>query len=491
MARERTTASLAALGEGGQARAMARFAVLRPHLEDGVPLTRAATEAGVPLRTAQRWLARYRRDGLAGLARHPRSDAGGCRSPADLVALVAGLGLKRPRSSAAAIHRRVRDIAAARGWRTPSYGTVHAILSRLDPAMVTLALDGPAAYRDRFELIHRHRAEAPNALWQADHTLLDILVLDEGGKPVRPWLTTVVDDHSRAVAGYMVFLGAPCVLNTCLALRHAIWRKADPAWPVCGVPDVLYVDHGSDFTSRHLDRVAADLRFRVVYSAVARPQGRGKVERLFGTLNAELLPELPGHLVGGKAASTPTLSLARLDREIGAFIAGTYHVRVHGEIGETPLDAWRGRGFLPRLPASLEDLDLLLVLHAEPRRVRRDGIRFQGLRYVAPTLAGFVGEAVTMRYDPRDLSEIRLFHRGGFLCRAVSEEHAGEVVTLKDIETARRAHRRSLRATINERVARVADFLPRHAQAAPSASHRRPVPSPARPRLRLYEEDDP
>ena len=96
-----------------------------------------------------------------------------------------------------------------------------------------------------------------------------------------------------------------------------------------------------------------------------------------------------------------------------------------------------------------------------------------------------------MRYDPRDLSEIRLFHRGGFLCRAVSEEHAGEVVTLKDIETARRAHRRSLRATINERVARVADFLPRHAQPALPASHRRPAPSPARPRLRLYEEDDP
>jgi hypothetical protein len=29
------------------------------------------------------------------------------------------------------------------------------------------------------------------------------------------------------------FLGAPCVLNTCLALRYAIWRKADPAWPLC------------------------------------------------------------------------------------------------------------------------------------------------------------------------------------------------------------------------------------------------------------------
>ncbi|MDR6775744.1 Mu transposase C-terminal domain-containing protein [Azospirillum sp. BE72] len=491
MAREKTTAPFATLTEEGQAQAMARFAALRPHLEDGVPLARAAADAGVPLRTAQRWLARYRRDGLASLARRSRSDAGARRSPDDLVTLIEGLGLKRPRLSAATIHRRVCNVAAAQGWRAPSYGTVHAILSSLDPTMVTLALDGPAAYRNRYELIHRHRAETPNALWQADHTQLDVLILDESGKPARPWLTTVIDDRSRAVAGYLVFLGAPCVLNTCLALRHAIWRKADPAWPVCGVPDVLYVDHGSDFTSRHLDRVAADLRFQVVYSAVGRPQGRGKVERLFGTINTELLPELPGYLVKGRPASPPTLSLARLDHEVGAFIAGTYHARIHGGIGETPLDAWRCEGFLPRLPDSLEDLDLLLIQHAEPRRVRRDGVRFQGLRYVAPTLAGFIGEAVTVRYDPRDLSEIRLFHRGGFLCRAVSEEHAGKVVTLKDIQAARRAHRRSLRTAINERVAKVADFLPHHDQPSRPVPPPRPAASPARPRLRLYEEDDP
>jgi putative transposase len=73
-------------------------------------------------------------------------------------------------------------------------------------------------------------------------------------------------------------------------------------------------------------------------------------------------------------------------------------------------------------------------------------------------MAGYVGDAVTIRYDPRDLSEIRVFYRNTFLCRAVSEEHAGEVVTLKDIQAARRLHRRSLRTTINERVSRVVDF---------------------------------
>src|SRR5690349_11984992 len=221
MTRDRkTTPGLVALPEEQRQLAMKRVAVLQPHFEEGVPLTQAARDAGVPLRTAERWLARYRQTGLAGLARPVRRDAAAHKLPADLVALIEGMGLKKPRSSIAAIHRRISKIAQAHGWRVPSYSTVYAILAALDPAMVTLAQDGAAAFRDRYELIHRHRAEAPNALWQADHTLLDILILDEDGKPARPWLTTVVDDHSRAIAGYLVFLGAPCVLNTCLALRH-------------------------------------------------------------------------------------------------------------------------------------------------------------------------------------------------------------------------------------------------------------------------------
>lgn len=47
--------------------AMRRFAALRPHLEEGVSLAAAARAADVPIRTAQRWLSRYRLEGLDGL----------------------------------------------------------------------------------------------------------------------------------------------------------------------------------------------------------------------------------------------------------------------------------------------------------------------------------------------------------------------------------------------------------------------------------------
>lgn len=74
--------------------------------------------------------------------------------------------------------------------------------------------------------------------------------------------------------------------------------------------------------------MAVNLHFELVYSTVARPQGRDKIERLFGTLNTELLPELPGYLKHGKPATELKLSLAELDRAIGTFLIGIYNARI-------------------------------------------------------------------------------------------------------------------------------------------------------------------
>jgi len=255
-----------------------RWRILRLHVEDDIPLTELARETGTAVRTLQRWHHLYRTGGIAALEPQPRKDAGTRRTPAELVAFVERLALTRPRPSIATLHRLTVTEAARLNDPAPSYATVRAIVGALDPALVTLALEGPAAYRDRHELVFRHRAERPNARWQADHTELDILITGTDGRPERPWLTTVLDDYSRAICGHMVFTGAPSAMNTALALRQAIWRKADPAWAMCGIPDVLHVDHGSDFTSHHLEYTAVALKIRMIFSTIARPQGRGKIE---------------------------------------------------------------------------------------------------------------------------------------------------------------------------------------------------------------------
>jgi putative transposase len=135
--------------------ALARFRLLRPHLEEHVPLARLARDQGIPLRTARRWVQRYRAHGLVGLARRPRADRGKRAFPAELVQLIEGLALRTPALSAAAIHRQVAAVAPAQEWPTPSYSAVYAIVRSLHPGLVTLAHEGAKAYRERFDLIRR------------------------------------------------------------------------------------------------------------------------------------------------------------------------------------------------------------------------------------------------------------------------------------------------------------------------------------------------
>jgi putative transposase len=140
------------------------------------------------------------------------------------------------------------------------------------------------------------------------------------------------------------------------------------------------------------------------------------------------------------------------------------------------------------MPDSLEQLDLLLLTVAKPRTVRRDGIRFLGQRYLAPMLAAYVGESVILRYDPRDVAEVRVFYRDRFLCRAICQELAGATVPLREIMKARNRQRRDLRQTLRERVQVVESLLRAHrgrlseAEASDQTwSAEASVPSPPKP----------
>jgi putative transposase len=118
-------------------------------------------------------------------------------------------------------------------------------------------------------------------------------------RTAKPWLTAILDDYSRAVAGYFLSFESPSSLNTALALRQAIWRKEDPRWKVCGIPEILYTDNGSDFTSRHLEQVSADLKIRLVFSTPGIPRGRGRIERFFSSVDQMFLCALPGFKSSG------------------------------------------------------------------------------------------------------------------------------------------------------------------------------------------------
>jgi putative transposase len=215
------------------------------------------------------------------------------------------------------------------------------------------------------------------------------------------------------------------------------------------------------------------------------------------TINQMCLAALPGYAPRGTKdrAGQAQLTLAELDAAIGRFIVDVYNRRAHSETGQPPQDRWEAGGFLPRMPESLEQLDLLLLTVTKQRKLHPDGIHFQGLRYIDPVLAAYVGEDVVVRYDPRDLAEIRVYHRGRYLCRAICPDLAGTTVSLKDIAAARNARRRELRRQLSERATVVDRLIAVHTPASPllpptaTGSTTQAGGDPPAPRLRRYREE--
>lgn len=475
--------------------AFQKFTIIEPYLEDGVSLSKIAKYHDIGLSTLKKWVQRYRKDGVAGLKRKQRSDKGMRQNiSVELEALVEALVLKKPPISLAAIHRKISEVAEEKKQAIPSYRIVRDIAQKINPALVLLAHEGSKAYNQQYELIYRREASAPNKIWQADHTPLDIVLLDENGESNKPWLTIIIDDYSRVICGYYLSFDPPCSIHVALALRQAVWRKSNPNWQVCGIPDIFYSDNGSDFKSKHIQQVAIDLKIQLKNSIPGKPQGRGRVERFFLTVTQLLLMNLPGYTPPKTTFPIATMTLEEFTPLFEKFIVEEYHHRIHSTIKMKPLVRWNENSFLPRLAESLEQLDLLLLTVVKQRKVRRDGIHFKTFRYMDITLAAFVREWVTIRYDPRDLAEIRVYHNDQFLCKAVCQELASYTISLKEITRARRKRKKELRKIINEKKTLLDVVLESKSKTSKAINApKEPIIKSAKPakkiKLKLYEND--
>ncbi len=472
--------------------ALEKYKMIRPYLEKESSLVGLAKYYDIGLRSLKRWVKTYQEEGLVGLERKSYSGKGKRRTIDELLEkTVEALVLQKPPLTYAAIHRQIGRIAKGKGFKAPSYVVVRAIAKSMNTGLVVLSQQGSKVYNQTFELIYRRESEVSNAMWQADHTPLDILLIDEKGNARKPWLTIIIDDYSRAISGFFLSFDAPCALHVALALRQAIWRKANHHWQVCGIPQVLYTDNGTDFKSKHIEQVAADLKIRLVNSIPGKPQGRERVERFFLTLVQTLVMDLPGYAPAGYIASAKaTLTLKTFAPLLENFIVEDYHHKVHSTTGEPPLKRWTGKGFLPQLPDNLEQLDLLLMTVVRPRKVHRDGIHFQTFCYIDTVLAAYVGEEVTIRYDPRDLAEIRVYFEDKFLCRAICPELADKTVSLKDIIRARQRRKKELRNTITQRKTLLESILEDAPDKVPSLASKEEKPKTKKKHsLKLYRND--
>ena len=369
---EAADVSLSARERGRLVRALAE----REHLDvDGrwVRVTRT---------TLDRWIRAYRQGGFDALVPAPRRPT---RGMPERLELAEALRSEQPARTAAQIHRIILEAEGA----APSARTIQRHLK---------AVGLPWKSSQVARALGRFEAEAPNELWTGD--ALHGPLID--GR--RTFLFCFLDDHSRLLVGYRWAMRED-VLNASGALRSGIAAR--------GVPKAVYVDNGSPFVSGQLLRACAVLGIRLIHSTPGRPEGRGKIERVFRTVRDQVLVELEDR---------PPASLEDLNRIFQSWAEQVYHQRVHTETGQAPLDRFLAAG-PPTRPS--ERVLREAFRWSERRTVSKTGtVGMHGNTYeVDPELAG---RQVDLIFDPLDMAEVQVRldgHHHGMAVPRVIKRH--------------------------------------------------------------------
>jgi len=309
----------------------------------------------------------------------------------------------------------------------PSRRSIDRRLQRM-PQLRVARRNGPAEVRP-VVAPGSFRVKRPLAVVQIDHTLADVMVVDElYRQPIgRPYLSLIMDVATRSVLAPVVSFEAPSAATVALSLARACapktrWLESlelSIDWPMQGLPLSLHLDNAPEFHSKALERGCAELGIELTYRPRGRPHFGGHIERLIGTLMAQLsaLPGATGASVkarkGRKPAAQAVMTLRELEQWLALEIGERYHHAPHRGLssGTTPYGAWQADIPTPVSPSVLNQIPFVF-LPGEERRVRRDGVHFENVRYWHPVFSAWATrrKMLLIRYDPRDLS--RLYARG-------------------------------------------------------------------------------
>lgn len=443
----------------------------------GQKLKEAAEKLAVSVRTVQRLVKKWEQDGVVGFTQTGRADKGKHRIGEEWENFIlktyreGNKGSKRmtPKQVALRVQAKARELEDS---KPPNYRTVLRVLAPvLEKQEKTKSIRSPGWRGTTLSVKTREgkdlSVDYSNHVWQCDHTRVDVLLVDQHGELLsRPWLTTVIDTYSGCIMGINLGFDAPSSQLVALALRQAIlpkryaWEyKLHCEWGTYGKPEHFYSDGGKDFRSNHLQQISMQLGF--VCHLRDRPSEGGVVERPFKTLNDQLFSTLPGY-TGSNVQERPEdaekdarLTLRELEQLLIRYIVDRYNQSIDARMGDqTRFERWEAG--LPTVPLPIPERDLDICLMKQSRRtVQRGGcLQFQNLMYRGEYLAGYAGETVNLRFDPRDITTILVYRQQKnqevFLTRAHAQGLETEQLALDEAEAASRRLRTAGKTISNQ-----------------------------------------
>ena len=417
-----------------QAKANRRYAILRPHLEEGVRLEDCPGDVARSTKFA--WAKRWREaeqlygQGYLGLLDQTLLATRRRRVLSEQLERLLRSTLEE--HYATYRHKRKRRaygafLAACQEAGLPEIGhsTFYVEAGRyLTAYEEQLKRAGPRAARalqppaDEPTLVVPRHGERPWQLAHLDHTEVDLELLSaRTGHPLgRPWLTLLIDAFTRRVLALYLTFAQPSYVSCMMALRLCVQRWSR-------LPDAIVVDGGPEFHSTYFETLLASYRVTLKTRPPSEPTYGSIGERLFGTANSTFLHTLLGNtqITQRVRQVTPAVdprrhacwTLSDLFTWLSAWAFEVYDTIDHPALGQSPretharADQESGARAHVRIPYDQDFIIRTLpTTHKGTARVQPGhGVKIHNILYWCSAFDDpeVEGTSLAVRYDPFDV----------------------------------------------------------------------------------------
>lgn len=419
--------------------ALNRFAQIKSILE-GKPIADVASHCGASIRTLQRWLGAYRKDGLAGL--EPKNHKkGNYNSKLDgRVEKFIEKALKEiyetnEAKTPAHVYGLISDSCKASGLRPPSREAFYARLdAEADRKKIKIREGAKRAYQfTAYEGLGDGAEYAFRAVTRflerchIDHTQADIqLISDEGAKLEKPWLTVITDEFTGFVLAIYLSFQKPNTVAVMAVIRLMVFKHGF-------FPEAIVVDGGKEFESIYFETLMARRKCNI-FSRKGKPRSGAAVERTYGTINTVLLDNLSGS--NKLAKNIRQVSATHNPKNLAIWSAVDFYHGLLAFIDEWNSKSAKSGGLSPLelKSKSIErfgicrnrgikyDHDFVMDTMPAPKRPtvslrRNQKIQVNRVAYWHGCLRTVPRAGITadVRYDPFDLNSVYVFYQKGWI----------------------------------------------------------------------------
>lgn len=354
------------------------------------------------------------------------------------------------------LHKAFVKLAKEKGWEPiPSYPTVNRYIKHLRGkyADVQFFLQNGSREFRRKRMLKRLRNTARLQvleLVQGDAHTFDcwVKVVRPNGQvnAIKPVLVGLIDTRSRCLVGWAI-----CEVPNAQIIKQVIYNMIYPRknTPIHGVPKVLLIDNGRDWTAKVLtgrprtERFDTDEATRGFYKAVGieydkrslpyQGWSKSQIERLYGTICTVFTKRLDsyvGTLTGTKTSGKikkdikkmlerdELLTIEEFTAAFERYINEEYHLGEHGglkdqkEPSPIPLDVFmKAERYLKAAPPV--EVSRLLLMECQERKVTGVGVQVLGKTFQHELLGPYIDQWVDIRYSLSDYEILHVYEKDG------------------------------------------------------------------------------